>query len=405
MTKCGVVGTAFFVLSMMVDAWGQPARAPYRAVQVQTDRPMNIGRGFARAAISSTMPASRIKGLGALIGPYVISETIKCDNAAWLQVRFVSVNLGGRSTLRIRAKRDGASQTFNNQTIREWGNLSAIFNGDTIEVTMNVPPGEKVTPYEIAKVLVGEKVSSIGVDDTLRGNARAICKPNDDRNRFEHAGVGRIMPVGCTGWILSGNIFLTAGHCHDRDMQILQFNVPTSLNDGTPVMPHPKNQYAIIPSTVTSKDEGLGNDWAVFKVASNTETGRLPEEAQHRTFRLRRNLTPLVVSLIGFGVDNRPRGPHKPYFRNRNSQTLQASSGGYLGPDGLSTFVKYRVDAEGASSGSPIVAVSSDGTLTDVAVGIHTDGACDLETWGANVGTSIANEELWNTINSSQALP
>ena len=62
---------------------------------------------------------------------------------------------------------------------------------------------------------------------------------------FNDPAVGRIMPVGCTGWVISNGAFLTAGHCFTRGMTTIQFNVPASAADGTTNPPPPNDQYPI----------------------------------------------------------------------------------------------------------------------------------------------------------------
>lgn len=104
-------------------------------------------------------------------------------------------------------------------------------------------------------------------------------------------------------------------------MQLLEFNVTPSLNDGKPQQPAPKYQYTIIRETIKYANDGLyprkGNDWAVFEVAPNQTTGQLPFEAQGGAFQISNTLEPAKVRVTGYGIDNGPRGPKFPMYRTQ----------------------------------------------------------------------------------------
>ena len=69
----------------------------------------------------------------------------------------------------------------------------------------------------------------------------SICGANDDRVASSNPRAGRIMPIGCTGWMIPGGAFLTAGHCALSTAQTVEFNVPASLSNGTTVAPPVKD--------------------------------------------------------------------------------------------------------------------------------------------------------------------
>ena len=94
----------------------------------------------------------------------------------------------------------------------------------------------------------------------------AICGSTDDRVASANPRAGRIMPVGCTGWLIDGGSLLSAGHCIGTDFQTVEFNVPASLANGTTVAPPVRDQYRVVAGSIVSQNGGVGNDWAVFQV-------------------------------------------------------------------------------------------------------------------------------------------
>ena len=95
-------------------------------------------------------------------------------------------------------------------------------------------------------------------------------------------------------------------------MQILEFNVPASASNGSTTPSLVRDQYAIDQNSIVSNDDGsgaTGDDWAVFRVAPNTQTGLLPRAAQGAHFTLSNSSNPSQVRVTGFGVDT---GDHQP---------------------------------------------------------------------------------------------
>jgi V8-like Glu-specific endopeptidase len=197
------------------------------------------------------------------------------------------------------------------------------------------------------------------------------------------------MPVGCTGWIVGENTFLTAGHCVGPNMRLLEFNVPASAPDGTTNPAAVRDQYAIVQASIVFNDDGagaIGDDWAVFRVAANTQTGLLPRAAQGAQFALSQTLNPNQVTITGYGVDG-----------GTANQTQQTHSGNFLGVtvDGANdATMEYTVDTEGGNSGSPVFAAGGGSE----AIGIHTNAGCNPPNAG-NHGTSFRHARLWQTIN------
>ena len=267
--------------------------------------------------------------MGAMFATLAPGETpITVEGAQWLQLRFADFDLGAGGTLTIAAP-DGESQTFTQGQLEQWQGLSAVFNGSALTVTLT--PGEQApgqpapAAASIAEVVIGlpaggargaepaipESIRRLLGDDPGRfipddtqgavpseaPQTRAQCGPNDDRVASNHPLIGRIMPIGCTGWLVNGGEFLTAGHCISAGTQTVEFNVPTSQANGTTVAPAVRDQYPVIAGSIVSANTGVGNDWAMFRVAPNTQTGLMPRAVQGGAFTLSNTLDPGTVRI------------------------------------------------------------------------------------------------------------
>jgi Trypsin-like peptidase domain/FG-GAP-like repeat len=360
-------------------------------------------------------------------------KTISIEGAEWLQIKFADFDLGTDGVLEISTETD-QSQTFTQDQLEDWEGLTAIFNGS--QLTLTLTPGESdeisATIEEIIIGLPGQDVEraesaapeplrNLLGDDLDRyiprdpprqpegsavqpeGAAEAICGANDDRVASNHPLSGRIMPIGCTGWIIQSGALLTAGHCINSSTQTVEFNVPASQSNGTTVSPAIRDQYRVIASSIVDAFTGVGNDWALLRVLPNTETGLTPIAAQGGAFQLSNTTDPTDVRITGYGVDG--PGPsdggtfgNGPPW-NADNQTQQTHTGALTehsvgGPN--SATLRYAVDTQGGNSGSPVL-VEGGG---DVGIGIHTNAGCSAD-GGANAGTSFRNQGLWAAIGNS----
>lgn len=357
-------------------------------------------------------------------------RVIGIEGAQWLQLQLTDFDLGSGGTLTISGD-DGQSQTFTQEQLEAWEGLTGIFNGSRLTVTLDPGPAEPATA-SIENIIIGLPTaegparaeaapqplqelfgSSLGQfipEDAPRppepapsreiapeageGTQESICGAADNRSASSHPFSGRIMPIGCTGWIIEGGAILTAGHCITSATQTLEFNVPSSQSNGTTVSPPISDQYKIISGSIVSGYTGVGNDWAVFEVLPNTQTGLKPLAAQGGGFKPSNTASPSSVVITGYGVDGPAPGFGNPPPRNADNQTQQTHSGSVTqhvvnGPS--NAVIRYTVDTQGGNSGSPVYAAGN------VAVGIHTNGGCGAS-GGANAGTSFRNDALWNAL-------
>jgi len=303
----------------------------------------------------------------------VFSGIVRISDFPWMGLHFNKVNLGNESYVIITSLKDGYWQKLDAVTIEQWSNFSALFNGQAVEIQLFAAPFDKDVFISIDEIIVG---------DWYGGSPyNTICGPTDDRIYSDHPASGRLLSVGCTAWIIPNGKIVSAGHCLSSagSVNVLEFNVPLSLPNGTIQHPPPEDQYAADVSTRVYTNGGLGNDWGVFEVFPNSITGLMPKEAQGSFFVLQQDLGPDSIRITGFGVDD-----------GEANQTQQTHIGPNAGSSG--TTMRYRTDTQGGNSGSPVI-----NGLTGVAVGVHTHGGC-TSSGGNNNGTSTFHPDFWAAV-------
>lgn len=312
----------------------------------------------------------------------LFSLPVQAVGASWLRVSFGETSLpaapngGPAAHLQLTSMRDGAVQQLDAAALRQWQNTSAYFNGDTVLVELICPPG--VGPCRVV------------IDALLRdadpANPHNTCGPTDDRLPSNDPRVARLLPVGCTGWLIrdANFCFLSAGHCATSGgagMQVIQFNVPLSNANGSLNHPPPSDQYALDLASVQVCIPPLviGNDWTYFGAFENSTTGLTAYEAQGDAFVLT-TTTPIATGQTlrktGFGSTSSPISG----TWNQAQKTLTGPMSAVTG-----TTLQYVIDSSGGDSGSPV-------TDNEVAIAIHTNGGCT--TFGYNSGCSVRHPDL-----------
>ncbi|MFQ5584560.1 MAG: trypsin-like serine peptidase, partial [Calditrichia bacterium] len=350
----------FIVLSalvlMPVVLNGQTANIPYH------NEPYNVDSGVYNG-----------EALGSDITK-VFSRVIQIDGSSWLRLLFSDANLGENSYIEITSLKDQARQRLDAHTLVQWFYASAYFNGEAVKLELFAAKTDNNVFVRMQEIMVGEYVTGPMV--------RSQCGPTDDRVSSNDPAVGRIVPIGCTGWLIPNGLVVTAGHCLDGSgANVLEFNVPPSLPGGTIQHPPPEDQYSVIPSSKIFTNGGIGNDWGTFEVFDNSITGLHPMVAQGAFFTLAQDLTPPDIRITGFGVDG-----------GVDNQTQQTHVGPNVGSTG--TTMRYQTDTQGGNSGSPVIDDS-----THFAVGVHTHGGCNTNGTGNNNGTSTFHPQFWAALN------
>ena len=271
-----------------------------------------------------TLSSSGVKNQS---GKEYITEEISENGATWLRLFFKDVNLGSNSTITITSKLDGATQVLTAASIKEWNNSSAYFNGDAVTVTLSVASNDAAASISISELSVGDYDPAV----------KSQCGTADDRVDAADDAIGRIVPVGCTGWIITNGRLVTAGHCVGSSAQIIEFNVPKSNSIGGINHPGPEDQYPIgnfvspYPSSPSQ-----ANDWAVFAASANSQTGLTPIQAQGSSYNVTQNAPGANITIIGFGTDT-----------GIDNQTQQIHTGPLSSV--TNTFVRYRADTTGGN--------------------------------------------------------
>jgi hypothetical protein len=176
----------------------------------------------------------------------VWEETIKLRGAVWMRLYFDRLVLAHdvvgntSSTLRITSLADGAIQTLDATSARQWGNTSAYFNGSGVKLELIAHPNGRLNRISVKRGDAGE-IPPARI-------AYSICDEIDDRTLSEDVRVGRTIPGGCTAWLFNDrqNCLLTAGHCASST-SVVGFNVPISNSNGSYNQPHPDDQYPVDP--------------------------------------------------------------------------------------------------------------------------------------------------------------
>lgn len=295
------------------------------------------------------------------------TEVVSVPGSPWLRLMFARADLAPGAAIRVTSLWDGYSQTLDAEGLRQWGNTSAYFNGDSVRVEIIADAG--VGP---SRVVMLEGVAG------LHSVADSICGPTDDRVRSFDNRQGRALPIGCTAWMVydCARCFLTAGHCTTTSLQVIQFNVPLSLPNGTIQNPPPEDQYTVDAVSRQGVNGGIGNDWGYFGVFPNTQHGQLPFERYGRqAYVLNNPAAPLAgdqIRITGYGVTSPA---------NTSNQVQQTHVGPFSSFAG--TTLQYATDTTGGNSGSPILLQRS-----GAAIGIHTHAGCTTS-GGVNNGSSL----------------
>lgn len=305
----------------------------------------------------------------------------------WMRVNFDDVvlagnlDLGNASYLKITSLEDGYFQLLNAESMLQWRNESAYFNGGSLQIELFASPGTGANRLSVNQLTLGAQPPVL----------ESQCGATDDRIPSSDPFSARILPVGCTGFLIDDacGCFLTAGHCTFAT-QTVQFNVPASNSNGSLNNPPPSDQYSVDNASLQSNGgQGVGNDWGYFGVFPNSTTGQMPRTAQggNYTFANPPAYDPSKrVRITGYGVDGGTR-----------NQTQQTNVGPWLNYNGTSTALSYQTDTEGGNSGSPIIQEEA-GTV----MGIHTHGGCSAT--AGNNGTAAVHSGLQNALANPQGV-
>jgi V8-like Glu-specific endopeptidase len=313
----------------------------------------------------------------------VYSTEVSVPGSDWLRLEFGQVDLPNGAYIVVTSAWDGHHQILDATSIQQWSHTSAYFNGDQLFVDVYVQPGSTA------------RVDIDGVHvPMVSGGVASQCGPWDERTPLIDYRTARHWPVGCTAWTFNNrqNTMGTAGHCAPSGSHVVQFNVPLSTTSGGALNPPPQDQYPIDGSSIRRVNGGVGNDWAVFGVFNNSNTGLDPIDAYADSQPLA-TAAPSVsgqqIRITGFGSNSTPDPVPNEWDLAQKTHT-----GPYVQNSG--TALRYAPDTSGGNSGSPVIDDS-----TGFIIGVHTHAGCST-TGGSNQGTSIANSGWRSSLLSTQ---
>lgn len=208
---------------------------------------------------------------------------------------------------------------------------------------------------------------------------KTICGEVDDRLPSNNPMVARSIRSGdnggCTLTMIGKACAISAGHCHST-FEIAQFNTPMSQN-GRIGYPAPEDSYEVDKSSITYRNGGMGNDYAVLRLLPNSVTGKLAGDAQgyYPVSFTAPNIGD-IVRITGYGLDTAEPDRNLAQQSHIGPIANFSTRGGGMG---------HQVDTMGGNSGSSIILED-----TGEIIGIHTHGGCYTR-GGANGSTSIAH--------------
>ena len=364
---------------LAVPCWAQkaPADPSSAAWDVAPPPTRLIDKAIDSGWVSNDAAANLAGGEGRML---VFATDLFAEGSAWVRARFENVVLAGDpeaengSILVVRSLQDGAVQYLNADHVRQWANTTAYFNGPIVRVELWAAPGTGLNRVAIAGLTADDPSQRVGDVPSLND----ICGPTDDRTLSTDNRQGRLMSVGCTGWMFNdtNNQFLTAGHCAPAAGQVMQFNVPLSSAGGALINPPPEDQYAVEAASAQAFQTGPGNDYSYFGVFANSNTGLMPiqryGQGAYTLANAPASAAGVNIRITGYGSTNTPVSPTFNQVQKTHTGLMSTTS---------TTVIRYTVDTTGGNSGSPVFNEN-----TGVAIGIHTHAGC---TGSGNQGTAV----------------
>jgi V8-like Glu-specific endopeptidase len=313
----------------------------------------------------------------------VHSTVVEVPGARWVRLSLRGTRLSGDPSadgarLLITSLKDGAVQVLSGESLAQWNQTSAYFNGDAVQVDVLAigSRGEgDASELSIDAVTYGEVASPF--------QTRDACFGADQRVLHTDPRIARLTGAQCSTFTINdtNGMFLSAGHCGMSPAFVMEFNVPLSDNGGNIQHPAPQFQFSPeMPSLQAEPDRVLGEDWQYFAVFPNSTTGLTPKQQQGSVFTLAASAPAVAV-----GLTARMSGYGTSFSPPTLNEVLKTDNGDYV--ESVGTIIGYQADSSGGNSGSPVELEQ-----TGLVIGIHTTGFCSAI--GRNQGTAIQRVPL-----------
>jgi len=310
------------------------------------------------------------------------STVISHTSAPWIQLNLSGTVLASDAKLILIGGEDIEVEVLTANAL-EANRFSSVFGGSSVAIWLvsSSTQGEA----DPSRVVVSEV--SVGIcndpDKDGDGVAESICGNDDDRIASTDVRAGRI--GGCTGWLISENVFIQAGHCGTPNTGT---RIHFTFGDG---VAHSRNQYAVDVATYRGLDEGVGRDWGAGRLHANRSTGQFPGIAQQKKCLAAGGSDGCGWYTLGTVPSDTARNNiritgYGTYDDNGLTTRRQRTHAGALASI-EENHLRYVLDTTGGNSGSPVIHEE-----TGHAIGVHTHGGCS--TGGANSGTRIDREDF-----------
>ncbi len=306
----------------------------------------------------------------------VASHDVSYPGAGGIRIHFYPSELGYGNYLKL-TYGTGQVLYLDDQRLYEFNYKSPYLNGELVRVELVVAAGSATSGAFIQ-----------GLEVPYNVETESICGSEDNRIPSDLKPFARMVSAqngrsGCSATMIGPSCAVSAGHCTSV-LNVAQFNVPASNDNGQPNFPAPEHQYPLS-EHIASNDGGIGRDWAVFRLKKNPITGKYPGEVQGF---LSVNYNPptegMDLQITGYGTD-RPDPT-----RNAAQQT---NIGPLISVEEGTARMFHQVDTMPGNSGSSVLAAS-----TQEIIGIHTHGGCRAN-GGNNGSTSLAfNRDFQNAV-------
>ena len=201
-------------------------------------------------------------------------------------------------------------------------------------------------------------------DDRVSGSLRAVGRvqiyfPNSSENENNNSEANDIDNAElATAFILSNGKLVTAGHVANlfNSESYVQFGTLRSDAYGHPLEGNPNDKYKIIslldPSKYSPGENNADmNDWAVFEVQPNANTGKMPKDV-YGYIEVER-VTPsanMEIYFEGYGSDSEQT---KSFSKQRSNGKVLS----YIPDDYAINFDNYNI---GGHSGRPIINMATE---------------------------------------------
>jgi V8-like Glu-specific endopeptidase len=362
----GPVNHAFARFAALVFVW---AVAPLASAQQTLEAPppsMHLAYALDSGPVVNTTGHAEV----------VFSQVVVVQGASWLRLFFDRVELAGNvdsgnhAILRLTSLYDAEVQELDATEVRRWSRSSGYFNGDGVLVEIVAQPNTGASRVALGHVVQGLQWQG--------GGYQANCGTDTRIASFDARG-GRLLPAGCTAWIIGDctSCFLTAGHCLSSGM-VIEFNVPLSQGNGSLNHPPIEDQFPVDPVSVQGQSQGVGWDWGYI----GTFTNNLGQTAfAHELARWGTGPSPAFtnqehIRVTGYGVDI-----------GTANQTQQTVVGNWTNQS--VNYFNMNTYVEGGNSGSPGIHEES-----GIAIGIVTHTSCPSASVQQNYATRLTNVNL-----------